>query len=82
MADISSIASDYISVAVKLGIYPNADTALAEAVNLFQRRDQLRADVQHGIQQADRGDLLPAEEVFRRSEQRVTEIEAQAAHQK
>lgn len=81
MADISPESSNYISHVVELGIYPDAETALEEAVGLLKRRDQLRADVQVGIRQADRGELLPAAEVFRRLEERVTEIEAQAAEQ-
>ncbi len=80
MADITPHA-DYISDAVKLGIYPNAATALDEAVKLLKQRDQLRADVQKGIQQANNGQLIPAEEVFRRLEERVTEIESQTAQQ-
>lgn len=81
MADISPESRNYISHVVELGIYPNAETALEEAVGLLKRRDQLRADVHVGIRQADHGELLPAAEVFGRLEQRLTEIESQAAQQ-
>jgi hypothetical protein len=81
MVSISPESFSYISDAVRLGIYPTPEAALEEAVILLRKRDELRADVQKGIAQANRGELLPAEEVFRRLELRVAEIEAQAAQQ-
>ena len=73
MSDLSQENRLYVSQAVEAGIYPNPEAALDEAVSLLRMRDQLRADVQLGIDQADRGELLPAEEVFQRLERRVDE---------
>ena len=53
----------------------DAGDALNEAVGLLKMRQKLRADVQAGIDQADAGELLPADEVFSRLEKRAEEIE-------
>lgn len=81
MVSMSPESFGYISDAVRLGIYPTPEAALEEAVNLLKKRDELRLEVQKGIDQANRGELVPAEEVFRRLELRVAEIEAQATQQ-
>jgi predicted transcriptional regulator len=81
MVSMSPEALSYISDAVRLGIYPTPEAALEEAVGLLKKRDELRTEIQKGIDQANRGELLPAQEVFRRLELRVAEIEAQAAQQ-
>lgn len=73
--NLSPDNAQYIDEAVSRGAYPTERQALDEAVDLLRRRDQLRADVQVGIDQADRGELIPAEEVFARLEARAKSIE-------
>ena len=65
----------YLADAVAKGLYPDRAQALDAAVRLLRQRDQLRAAVQAGIDQADRGELIPAEVVFARLEQRALAIE-------
>jgi len=60
---------------VEAGAYPNGSQAVDEAIRLLRGRDELRADVAAGIDEANRGELLPAEEVFARLEQRARRIE-------
>lgn len=75
--DISPDSERYIDEAVKSGTYNSRQEAMTEAVELLKRRDKLRADVHAGIKQAEQGELLPADDVFRRLEQRAKEIEEQ-----
>lgn len=81
MADISPDSARYIDAAVRRGAYATEAEALDEAVGLLKKRDQLRADVQAGINQADNGELLPADEVLDRLEERARNIEAFARPQ-
>ncbi len=78
MADISNDNAQYLDAAVRRGDYNDQTEALNEAVGLLKRRDQLRADVQAGTDQADNGELLPAHEVFDRLEKRARQIEEDA----
>ncbi len=68
----------YIEELIQAGYYADESTALDEAVMLLRKRNDLRAEVLEGIQQADRGELLPADAVFARLEKRATEIEEAA----
>jgi Arc/MetJ-type ribon-helix-helix transcriptional regulator len=77
-AELSAQSEQYLRQAVQSGVYPDRTTAIDEAVELLKRRDQLRNDVRAGIEQADRRELLAAEDVFRRLEQRARQIEASA----
>jgi predicted transcriptional regulator len=62
-------------------MYRDRAAAMDEAVELLRRRDQLRSDVRAGIEQADRGELLSADEVFTRLEERARQIEASSRNQ-
>jgi Arc/MetJ-type ribon-helix-helix transcriptional regulator len=77
-AEISAENERYLQQVVDRGIYRDRAEAIDEAVELLKRRDQLRSDVHSGIEQADRGELLDAEDVFRRLEERAHQIEANA----
>ena len=77
-SDISPENQQYLDQAVANGTYPSEALALDEAVELLRKRDQLRAEVRLGIAEAERGELLPEEEVFDRLEKRARQIEANA----
>ena len=74
--DLSPDNARYLDDAVREGIYQDVGQALDQAVDLLRQRDQLRADVQAGIAQADDGQLLDADEVFDRLEAKATNIES------
>jgi Arc/MetJ-type ribon-helix-helix transcriptional regulator len=76
--NISRENARYLQDAVQSGVYPSEETALNEAISLLKKRDQLRADVRTSIEQADRGELLPADQVFARLEERARQIESAA----
>ncbi len=75
---ISPENQQYLEQAVANGTYPSEALALDKAVELLRKRDQLRAEVNVGKAEAERGELLPEEEVFDRLEKRARQIEANA----
>ena len=82
MSEISNDNAEYIDNAVRRGAYSNPTEALNEAVGLLKQRDQLRAEVRSGIDQANNGELLPASEVLARLEKRALQIEEAARNQR
>jgi hypothetical protein len=64
MLDLSPENRSYLDAAVAAGAYPNALSALDEAVLLLRRRDETRRKLQAAVEQADRGELISALEVF------------------
>lgn len=68
----------FVNAKVASGEYPSAGEMVRQALHLLQeldhsrdaRRELLRAEVQRGIEQADRGELIDAEEVFKHLRQR------------
>ena len=71
---------------VESGLYNSASEVVREALRLLRERDEvqrmrleeLRREIQIGIDQADRGELIPGEEVFRDLRARQVELERQA----
>ena len=51
---------------VASGRFQSVDEAVAEGVRLLASAEKLREDVEQGIQQADRGDLVDHDRVFAR----------------
>lgn len=80
--ELSAENDRYLQQVVQQGVYPSLAQAMNEAVELLKRRDQLRREIQIGIDEADRGELLDGEEVFRRLEERAREIEANSRKSK
>ncbi|HEX4129246.1 MAG TPA: CopG family transcriptional regulator [Pirellulales bacterium] len=63
----------FVHEAVASGIYPTEDALFAEGVRLLWQREQLRRDVQVGIDQLDRGEAIPAETVFADLRKKIAE---------
>lgn len=78
--DLPPECRQYLADLVKRGAYADECEALAQAVALLRRREELRAEVQVGIDEANRGHVLPAAAVFERLEPRAKEIEDAAGH--
>ena len=51
---------------------------VAEALRLLQAREEFRQQVRLGFNQLDAGQVVPAEEVYARAEQRIEEIETES----
>jgi Arc/MetJ-type ribon-helix-helix transcriptional regulator len=48
----------FLARALSAGVYHDRDEALDDAVNLLRRRQKLIEDVNHGIEQIDRGETV------------------------
>ena len=76
--EISDENERYLQQSIERGMYRDRAAAIDAAVALLRQRDQLRSEVRAGIEQADSGELMPAEDVFRRLEARARQIEREA----
>ena len=71
----------FVNAKVASGEYPSPGEMVREALHLLEERDRsrqahresLRAEVQRGIDQADRGELIDGEEAFARLRRRNDE---------
>jgi len=72
--EISPNNERYIEAVVQTGEYRNRSQVVDEALDLLRQRDALRNDVNAGVEQLDRGEGIPADEVFERLANRVQEI--------
>jgi antitoxin ParD1/3/4 len=63
---------------VESGAYASENEVLGQALDLFERRDQLRALVKVGLDELNRGELLDGEDVLRELEAQAEEIERNA----
>ena len=63
---------EYISRKVKMGLYKSASEVVREALRMLRERDrtqqgelaELHREIQTGLDQLDRGEGIPGEEVF------------------
>jgi len=76
--EMSADNERYLQELVERGIFHNRAAAVDAAIALLRQREQLRSDVQAGIEQADRGEVLDGESVFQRLLARAQQIEAKA----
>jgi antitoxin ParD1/3/4 len=67
-ADLGKVLEKYVGKLVEQGRYNSKSEVLREGVRLLQEREQrlvaLDAAIQRGLDDADAGRLIPAEEVF------------------
>lgn len=72
----------FITEAVKTGRYGSRSEVLREGVRLVQEREaawaRLEAEIQIGIDAAERGELIDAEEVFDRLERKYRDMAKRA----
>lgn len=62
--DLPPDAVQFVERLVASGQYESTDEAVAEAVRLLMGRQQLRADIQKGIDELDAGQGIDGEVVF------------------
>ncbi|MDP1561595.1 MAG: hypothetical protein Q8M16_09380, partial [Pirellulaceae bacterium] len=73
--DLTPDNSKFIESLIMSGKASSTGQALNMAVDLLKRKAEVFDAVQVGIQQADNGDLLSADDVFDRIEKRAAQIE-------
>ena len=61
----------FIENLVESGRFASADDVVGESVRLLGAREQLRQQIQAGVEQADRGELVDHETVFASLRQRA-----------
>ena len=67
-----------IRTVVDSGAYADEGEVLEEAVQLLQQRDRLRAEIQIGIDELERGEALAADAVFSELKMKAQEIAKRA----
>jgi antitoxin ParD1/3/4 len=73
--DLPIEASQFIEGLVASGEYPSADEAVAEGIRLLMSRQQLRSDIQAGIDELDAGNRTDATEVYAEARRRINAME-------
>lgn len=73
--DLSRENEHFLRELVSRGDYPNEASALNEAVNLLRRRREIISRLEAGSVQADRGELLPEDEVWERLERHAIALD-------
>ena len=77
----------WIAERVAAGEFESASAAVRAGLLLLRQKEEedrmkveaLRRDIQEGLDQADRGDLVPGDEVFRRAFERIAAFEEKIA---
>lgn len=76
--DLPADAAQFIEGLVASGEYPSADEAVAEGVRLLMSRQQLRSEIQKGIDELDAGQTIEGETVFAELRERSKNLTEQA----
>ncbi len=72
--DLPGDAAQFIERLVASGEYQSADDAVAAGVRLLMARQQLRAEIQKGINELDAGQGVQGEKVFAELRQRSKDL--------
>jgi Arc/MetJ-type ribon-helix-helix transcriptional regulator len=71
---ISPEVEELVRLVLSSGRYKDEDEIIREALKLLISRDKLRADIEVGISELDSGARLEAGEVFRRLEEKISDL--------
>jgi antitoxin ParD1/3/4 len=76
--DLPADAAQFIERLVAAGQYKSADEAVTDGVRLLMSRQQLRAEIQKGIDELDAGKGIEGKEVFAELRERAKKLTEQA----
>ncbi len=79
---LSPANEEFVQDALAKGVYASRQQLLDEAVELLKKRERLRGMIQEGLDELDRGEGIPGDEVFARLEARAEEISRSAKRKK
>ena len=71
-------AVQFVDGLVASGQFASADEAVAEGVRLLMSRQQLRADIQKGVDELEAGQGIDGEEVFAELRERAKKLTGSA----
>jgi antitoxin ParD1/3/4 len=71
----------FVENLVESGRFASADDVIGECVRLLASREQLREQVNVGVEQADRGELIDHDTVFANLRTRAAEIQQASSGQ-
>ena len=69
-------SNEFVKGLVAQGKYQNEEAAVVDGIRLLMGREKLRAEIQVGINQLDRGESCDEETVFAEVEAVIDEVEA------
>ena len=72
--ELPADAVHFVEALVAAGQYKSADEAVAEGIRLLMSRQQLRAEIQTGIEELDAGQGIDGETVFAELRERATKL--------
>ncbi len=72
--EIPAEFAPFVAEMISRGSYRDENELFVEGLRLLKSREQLRADVDAGIEQLEAGQGLDGEEVFARLEERARQI--------
>ncbi len=73
--EIPSDLKPFVQRMVSEKRFLNKEDVLAEGLRMLQARETLREEVKKGFDQLDAGLGVPAEDVYKRAEERVRQVE-------
>lgn len=79
---LSPANEEFVQDALAKGVYASRQQLLDEAVELLKKRERLRGMIQEGLDELDRGEGIPGDEVFARLVARAEEISRSAKRKK
>ncbi len=76
--DLPAEAAQFIEGLVASGQYRSADEAIADGIRLLMTRQQLRAEIQKGVDELDAGQGIDGKQVFAELRERAKKLTEQA----
>jgi len=72
---------EFVDDVIRSGNFHSEAEVVSEALRLLRKREQLRREVNAGIEQLDEGEGIEGDEVFERLERKTEDITRQTAAQ-
>jgi putative addiction module CopG family antidote len=69
--DLPADASSFVETLISTGAFQTPGDVVAEGIRLLASREKLRAEVQAGIDDANAGNLVDANEVYAEARKRI-----------
>ena len=75
--NLPSEVNDFVKGLVAQGRFTSEEDAIVEGVKLLMGREQLRGEIQKGVNQLDAGEFYDEETVFNEVEAEIDKVEAE-----